>query len=277
MAKYNVHGGHNPSGKVACGAKGLLDESKEDRKIAKAIIKYLKKGGATVYDCTVENGKSQSDVLVKICAKCNAHSVKQDYSVHLNSGRNDKKGDKKVGGFEIWAYSWDAFKKAVANRCRKKMKALGFTDRGLKTSKSLYYLKHTKAPAMLFEICFVDDKDDYLLYKSVGAEKIGKALAEAILNQTIGTSTASKVANKIKAKAKYTTVKKTSSKTAIKWMQMKLNTCYTGKLSKLAIDGIWGSKTNTMLKAYWKQLGWKTTGTYCGKKTCKALYANRKK
>lgn len=227
MAKYNVHGGHNPSGKVACGAKGLLDESKEDRKIAKAIIKYLKKGGATVYDCTVGNGKSQSDVLVKICAKCNAHSVKQDYSVHLNSGRNDKKGDKKVGGFEIWAHSWDASKKAVANRCRKKMKALGFTDRGLKTSKSLYYLKHTKAPAMLFEICFVDDKDDYLLYKSVGADKIGKALAEAILDQTIGTSTASKVANKIKAKA---TVKiKSGAKYGGASKGKKVPQTYTGK------------------------------------------------
>ena len=82
------------------------------------------------------------------------------------------------------------------------MKALGFTDRGLKTSKDLYYLKHTKAPAMLFEICFVDDKDDYLLYKSIGADKIGKALAEAILNKTIKTSTASKVIGNIKAGAK---------------------------------------------------------------------------
>lgn len=202
MAKYNVHGGHNTSGKIACGAVGFLDESKEDRLIAKAILKYLKKGGATVYDCTVSNGTGQKDVLVKICAKCNAHNVKQDYSVHLNSGRNDKKGDKKVGGFEVWAYSWDASKKAVAKRCRKKMKAFGFADRGLKTSKDLYYLKHTKAPAMLFEICFVDDKDDYLLYKSIGADKIGKALAEAILNKTIKTSTASKVINNIKAGAK---------------------------------------------------------------------------
>lgn len=202
MGSYNVHGGHNPSGKIACGATGFLDESKEDRAIAKAIVKYLKKGGATVYNCTVDNGKSQSDVLIKICAKCNAHTVKQDYSVHLNSGRNDKKGDKKVGGFEVWAYSWDSFKKTVANRCRKKMKALGFTDRGLKTSTSLYYLKHTKAPAMLFEICFVDDKDDYLLYKTVGADKIGKALAEAILNKSISTTAVAKVVSALKAGAK---------------------------------------------------------------------------
>lgn len=202
MAKYNVHGGHNPSGKTACGATGFLDESKEDRLITKAILKYLKKGGAIVYDCTVSNGKNQKDVLVKICAKCNAHSVKQDYSVHLNFGRNDKKGDKKNGGFEVWAYSWDSSKKAVANRCRKKIKALGFTDRGLKTSKDLYYLRHTKAPAMLFEICFVDDKDDYLLYKTVGADRIGKALAEAILDKSIKTSTTSKVVGSVKSGVK---------------------------------------------------------------------------
>ena len=32
MAVYNIHGGHNPSGKIACGASDLLDESREDRK-----------------------------------------------------------------------------------------------------------------------------------------------------------------------------------------------------------------------------------------------------
>lgn len=36
MAIYNIHGGHNPSGKIACGASDLLDESREDRKICKA-------------------------------------------------------------------------------------------------------------------------------------------------------------------------------------------------------------------------------------------------
>ena len=40
------------------------------------------------------------------------------------------------------------------------------------------------------------------LYKSIGADKIGKALAEAILNKTIKTSTASKVIGNIKAGAK---------------------------------------------------------------------------
>lgn len=201
IKKVNIHGGHNPSNKVACGAKDLLDESKEDRKIAKAIVKYLKKAGATVYNCTVDNGTSQRDVLQKICAKCNQNGVDIDVSIHLNSGRNDHKGDKKLGGFEVWATEYAGVKKEVAQRAVANMKKLGFTPHGdpyKKTSK-LYYLNHTKAKALLFEICFVDDKDDYLLYKTTGADKIGKSLAEAIVGHSIKTSTIAKIASIFKS------------------------------------------------------------------------------
>lgn len=201
IKKVNVHGGHNPSNKIACGAVGLLDESKEDRKIAKAIIKYLKKAGVTTYNCTVNNGTGQIDVLKKICAKCNQNGVDFDVSIHLNSGRNDIKGDKKLGGFEVWATAFSGIKKEVAQRAVFNMKKLGFTSHGdpYKRTMELYYLKHTKAKALLFEICFVDDKDDYLLYKTVGADAIGKALAEAITGKSIKTSTAAKVASVLKA------------------------------------------------------------------------------
>lgn len=201
MAVYNIHGGHNPSGKIACGASDLLNESKEDRKIAKAIIKYLKKAGATTYNCTVSNGKSQNDVLKKICAKCNQHDVTLDVSVHLNSGRNDHKGDKKFGGFEVWATAYSGVKKEVAQRAVANMKKLGFTAHGdpYKKTSGLYYLNHTKAKALLFETCFVDDKDDYLLYKTTGPDAIGKALAEAITGKTIKTRTVAKITSVFKS------------------------------------------------------------------------------
>lgn len=73
---------------------------------------------------------------------------------------------------------------------------------------------------------------------------------------------------------KYTTVKKTSSKNAIRWMQGKLNDLTSG--AGIAVDGIWGPATQKKLERYWKQLGWKK-GSYAGKKTCTALYKNRKK
>ena len=42
--KINVHAGHNPDGKVACGAIGLIKESTEARKVKKEVIRLLRKG-----------------------------------------------------------------------------------------------------------------------------------------------------------------------------------------------------------------------------------------
>ena len=73
--KINVHAGHNPDGKIACGAVGLIKESTQARKVVKYVKKYLRTAGHTVYDCTCNNGTSQSDVLNKIVKMCSAHKV----------------------------------------------------------------------------------------------------------------------------------------------------------------------------------------------------------
>ena len=185
------HGGHNPSNKTACGAKDFLDESKEDRLICKEVIRLLKKEGVKTYNCTVDNGKSQSDVLKKICSKCNSHNTNIDISFHLNSGRNDHKGDNKNGGVEVWLKYNSGVRKEVANRILKNMSHLGFTNRGIKRTDQLYFLNHTESAAILVEVCFVDDKDDYNLYKKLGYKKIAKAIAEAIINKNIKDSSTS--------------------------------------------------------------------------------------
>ena len=61
------------------------------------------------------------------------------------------------------------------------MSKLGFTKRGVKTTNSLYFLNHTKAPAILVETCFVDDKDDYILYKKK-RDLVAMAIASAVIN-----------------------------------------------------------------------------------------------
>lgn len=185
MAIYNVHGGHNPAGKIACGAVGMLDESAEDRLVAADLIDYMTKAGQKVRDCTCNNGTSQNDVLKKIVTKANEVSADYDISIHFNSGRSDSKGDGSQGGFEVWVTDTGKGKGDIANRAITNMADLGFKSRGIKTTKNLYVLNHTKAPALLFEICFVDDKDDYDQYMKVGHKKIAKALAEAIMNMEI--------------------------------------------------------------------------------------------
>lgn len=162
--RINVHAGHNPSGKVACGAVGLLNESTENRRVKDEVASQLRQLGHTVYDCTVDNGTGQQDVLRKIVAKCNAHAVDLDVSIHFNAGSGDRKGNGKTTGTEVYSYDTSGIARETAVRICAAVSRLGFKNRGVKTSKTLYVLKHTKAPALLVECCFVDDRDDVQLY-----------------------------------------------------------------------------------------------------------------
>ena len=185
---FNIHAGHNPDGKTACGAVGILKESTEARAIAAKVIEKLWASGHTAYDCTVNDGTSKDDVLSKIVAKCNQNSVDVDVSIHLNSGRNDCIGDGSTGGTEVFLYTVDSKAKPYAQKVAMEISALGFRLRDdeikddIKTSSSLYVLKNTKAPAMLIECFFVDDKDDVDLYQKIGgAEGIANAIVKGLL------------------------------------------------------------------------------------------------
>lgn len=183
MAVVNLHAGHNPDRKTAHGAVGLIKESTEARWIAKKIKKILRKKGIIVYDCTCNNGVSQLDVLKKIVKKCNAHRADLDISIHFNSGRNDPTGDGRIGGTEVLMKKRKGIRKTAGNLICRQMEKIGFTNRGIKVSENLYFLNHTKAPAILVEVCFVDDKDDVKRYKakkSAVAKGIAKAIIKAL-------------------------------------------------------------------------------------------------
>lgn len=170
----NVHAGHNPDGKVACGAVGLIRESTEARRVKDEVITQLRQLGHTVYDCTVNNGTGQKDVLQKIVKMCNNHKADLDISIHFNCAANDKLGNGKTTGTEVLLYSNASRAYDYAENVCKAISALGFKNRGIKYNPSLYVLRHTNAPAMLVEVCFVDDKDDAELYDY-------KSAAEAIV------------------------------------------------------------------------------------------------
>lgn len=179
--RINIHAGHNPDGKTACGAIGLLKESTEARAVKDKVITMLKSQGHTVYDCTVDNGTSKNDVLKKIVAKCNEHEVDLDVSIHFNAGAN-KILNKVTTGTEVFVYSSASKAKSYAQKVVNAISALGFKNRGVKTSTSLYVLKNTKNPAMLIECCFVDDPDDAELYN---ADKMAQAIVKGITGVTV--------------------------------------------------------------------------------------------
>lgn len=183
---FNSHAGHNPDGKVGCGAVSLLKESTENRKVNAELIRQLRLLGHTVYDCTVDNGTSSSDVLSKIVVKCNAHTVDFDISIHFNAAAKDTVGNGKTTGTEVYIYDLnDTVTKNKANAICSELSALGFKNRGVKQRQDLYVIRKTKARAMLIECCFVDDKDDVDLYNKLGITKFVGAIVKGLTGQVL--------------------------------------------------------------------------------------------
>lgn len=178
--RINIHAGHNPDTQPACGAIGLIKESTEARKVKDEIMKLLKEQGHTVYDCTCNNGISQSDVLNKIIEKCNIHEVDIDISIHFNAGAKDKIGNGISTGVEVLLYSNTSKAKGMAEKVVKNIAELGFKNRGIKYRTDLAVLRRTKSPAMLVECCFVDDKDDVAIYNY---KKMAQAITKGIIDQ----------------------------------------------------------------------------------------------
>lgn len=177
LMRINIHAGHNAPGKKACGAIGYIDESKEARRVKERTKKLLRAAGHTVYDCTENNGTSQADVLNKIVKKCNANKVDLDVSLHFNACRMEK-SDGKTKGVEVLVYNKNGQAARYAEKIAKEIaSSLGVTNRGVKGNKSLYYLRKTKAPAILIEVCFVDDADDVQHYD---VDKAAEAITKAI-------------------------------------------------------------------------------------------------
>ena len=236
MGTYNIHAGHCPQGQGASGAVGILQESVEDRKVKNRVISALKGAGHTVYDCTCDEKTTAPDCLKKIVAKCNAHSVDLDVSIHLNSGRNDYSGDSKTGGVEVWCYN-EKTKAIAAAICASVSSALGITNRGVKYSQALFVLRKTNAPAILVECAFVDDKDDADRWN---ADKCGDAIASAIAGKTVsGTASAGSAPAAVPASKPATT----NVFDRENWIRRLQSECNKQGFSNQRVDGIAGKNT----------------------------------
>ena len=182
--RINVHAGHNPDGMTACGAIGLIRESTEARAVKDRVIAQLAAMGHTVRDCTCNNGADQNDVLKKIVAACNAQEADLDISIHFNAGAQPE-ADGYTTGTEVYVYSTSSAAVAYAQQVVDSIAALGFRNRSVKERPSLYVLRHTKAPAMLIECCFIDDPEDVALYN---ADRMAAAIVAGITGQAAETT-----------------------------------------------------------------------------------------
>jgi N-acetylmuramoyl-L-alanine amidase len=255
MAIYTVHGGHAKHGNKFCGAVGYCSESLVDRQIAAAFAKYMTAEGHTVYDCSVDSGISQGNIISKIKKLINSvKGATANVSIHLNAVSKSK-ADGKVKGCEVLIYSTNTPAEVYAIKVGLQLKALGFTNRGVKVRKNLGILKGiTNGGAnILVECFFCDDEDDYKLYNKLGADAIGKAIAEGVLGKAIQTPKKPLIA------AARPTIKLGSIGTEAEILQNNLNQIVA---ANLVTDGVFGRKSVAALKKWQAAAGLTADGIY---------------
>ncbi len=172
--KIAVRGGHNPK---ATGARGIIDELTEDRRVKDSVIKYLKELGHTVLDVTPGNMDSSSDLRYGV-NKANNWGADLFASIHFNNAYKTYNG---AIGTEVCVYKELPEGKRIVDN----LAALGFKNRGQKIRTGLYELKNTKMKAVIIETCFVEATKDVEIYRKNGADKVGKVIAEAIANKKV--------------------------------------------------------------------------------------------
>lgn len=163
------------------GAKGVLDEVDEARRVVDRVATLLQAHGvgAHVYhDNTSTNVSANLNAIVQAH---NSRSRDRDISVHFNAFQTTSK----AMGCEVLYVSNAG--KAIADKVVPALaKAGGFINRGAKKRTDLRFLNSTAKPSALLEICFVDSTEDARLYRE-NFEGICRALAESIGDIRIGT------------------------------------------------------------------------------------------
>lgn len=171
--KIAERGGHNYQ---ATGASDIINEVTEDRAVSAAVKKYLGLGGASVIDCTPGNCDVNSDLAFGV-NKANSEGADIFCSFHFNSYKHTSY----AMGSEVLVYN--PF--TEANRVLNALVGLGFKNRGMKERPGLYEIRNTNMKSMIVETCFVDSEEDVRLYKQLGPDAVGKAIAEAILGHAV--------------------------------------------------------------------------------------------
>ena len=167
--KICVVAGHTSTGK-GTGAVGYINESTENRVVAKKVVEYLKQAGHEAVYGEVNKSDNYLAEQVAIANKSKHDIVVQ---IHFNAG----------GGTGTETLYTSTNGKKYAERVTKSLGKM-YKQRGAKQRNDLYWLNKTNAPAILVETCFVDSKVDTDKYLS-NKDYTARLIAEGIIGQEI--------------------------------------------------------------------------------------------
>ncbi len=171
------HGGKDP------GAVGYIKEADVNLNMALSCRDYLQANGVEV---RMSRTKDEDDPISEEIRECNAYNPDLAVDIHNNAGGSD--------GFEVFYHHKGGISKTLAANIEAEIKAIGQNSRGLKTrlNSSGYdyygFIRSTKAPAVIVEGVFVDNKADAAQADTLEEQRaFGEAYARGIL-KTLGLS-----------------------------------------------------------------------------------------
>ena len=178
------HGGSDP-GAVANG----FEEEDLNLAIGIACCDELVRHGVEVM---MSRTKDEDDPMAEVIAECNAFKPDLAADIHNNAGGGD--------GAEVYHHHGGGNSKKMAQNILSCITEIGQNSRGIKTKLRAdgldYYafIRDTKAPAVIVECAFVDNKTDLQIIDTAAEQKaMGVAIAKGLL-KTLGISYKSPVA-----------------------------------------------------------------------------------
>lgn len=159
------------------GASDIIDEVTEARRVTDKTAEYLRQLGVTTYVFHDNTSRTQNQNLSTIVSFHNSKNRELDVSIHFNSSGHTNN----PLGVEVLYYNQSDLaakvSQAIAN-------ASGLKNRGAKQQKELYFLRNTKKPAILIEVCFVNSTVDVDLYRK-NFDDICRAIAETLSGKKV--------------------------------------------------------------------------------------------
>lgn len=229
--KIAIDMGHCVSGyDLGAGSPGIKEEILT-REVGREIVKKLQAMGHTIVDCTKETSYSVSESLSYRANKANENNTELFISIHFNAG----------GGTGTEIYTYKRRKLKSAENILNNMSKLGFRNRGIKDGAWIYVVRRTKCPAMLIEVCFLDNKKDMELYKKLGKNAVAQAIVDGLGLENLNSKKDDDKSPKVEStKVERPTVVEYKKSIMIKKLQIQLNIQFKAKLIE---DGILGPKT----------------------------------
>lgn len=182
--KIYVCTGHANYGNMISSADGSsvggCNEYNYNKELLPYIKKWCEKVGIICYTDTPEVGKLHSleDEINYYISHANAKNYDLVVQLHLNAC------NEKASGCEVWYYPSSAMGMQYANSVCNKLGTV-WNNRGIKESKTLYWLRKTTAPSILVESFFCDNASNYLKAVKLGLDAHAKLIVEGILGRDI--------------------------------------------------------------------------------------------